>query len=307
MYDIAIVLINYNSSKYTINCIKSVIEHTSAVIKYQIIITDNCSEKEDYETLKKECEILNKDNLVLVRSKINTGFGAGNMTGIQHANAKYIAFLNNDTLFKNDCLAILKTAMEQNPEIGIAGAQAYNRNNDFMVSLDHYASPAREILGRSVLEAINKKRYPKRKKRYNTPVKVNFIPGSFMFVRATDFNNVGGFDTNIFLYYEETDLCKRLAANNKYAYLIPDAEFWHYHGASTERSLAIKKELKISLLYIMRKHYGLAGYSIVLFYLTIKYFFSSIIKPKYWTLFFLLLQGAPISASLKQKQKISFE
>ena len=63
-----------------------------------------------------------------------------------------------------------------------------------------------------------------------------------MFVNARDFNDVGGFDTNIFLYYEETDLCIRLSKKGKYAYLIPDAEFIHYHGASTEqRSLTIKK------------------------------------------------------------------
>ncbi|OIQ17272.1 MAG: glycosyl transferase family 2 [Flavobacterium sp. MedPE-SWcel] len=307
MYDIAVILINYNSSKYTINCIKSVIEHTSTALNYQIIITDNCSQKEDYNILKKECDTLNLKNLTLVRNTINTGFGGGNMIGIQHSNAKYYAFLNNDTLLKNDCLSILKSAIEKNPEIGIAGAQAYNREDNFMVSLDHYASPAREIFGRSFLEKINTKRYPKRKRTYNEPVKVNFIPGSFMFVKAEDFNKVGGFDTNIFLYYEETDLCKRLNHYNKYAYLIPDAEFLHYHGASTERSITIKKELKISLLYIMRKHYGLAGYSVVLFYLIIKYFFSSIVKPKNWSLFFLILKGGSLTASLKQQQKISSE
>ncbi|QYJ67454.1 glycosyltransferase family 2 protein [Flavobacterium litorale] len=307
MFDIAVILINYNSSKYTLNCIKSVIAKTATNINYQIIIIDNCSKKDDFDVLEQECTALGLEHLILVRSKINTGFGAGNMMGVHYANAKYYAFLNNDTLFKNDCFTILKDAIEQNSEIGIAGAQAYNRNDNFMVSLDHYASPLREIIGRGFLEKINSKKYPKRKKRYNKPVKVNFIPGSFMFIKAANFDEVGGFDSNIFLYYEETDLCKRLAANKKFAYLIPRAEFLHYHGASTERSIAIKKELKISLLYVIRKHYGLAGFSVVWLYLTIKYFFSSIVKPRHWSLFFLLLKGAHISNSLKQQQKINTE
>jgi GT2 family glycosyltransferase len=306
MFDIAVILINYNSSEHTINCIRSIIEKTSTNLNYQIIITDNCSEKEDYLKLKSFCDELNFPNLELHRSRINTGFGGGNMFGLQFANAKYLAFINNDTLLKNDCLLILKNTLDKNKNIGIAGAQAYKENGDFMISLDHFASPAREILGRNFLEIINPKKYPKRKKKYTNPIPVNFVPGSFMFVNAMDFNDVGGFDTNIFLYYEETDLCIRLSKKGKYAYLIPDAEFIHYHGASTEqRSLTIKKELKISLLYIIRKHYGFFGHKIVLLFLIIKYFFSSILKPKNWSLFFLILSGASLSKSLKTKQKIA--
>ena len=304
MFDIAVILINYNSTEHTINCVNSIIEKTARTINYQIIITDNCSEKEDYLKLKSFCDELNFPNLELHRNKINSGFGAGNMFGIQFANAQYLAFINNDTLFLNDCLSILKNSLYTNQNIGIAGAQAYKENGDFMISLDHFASPTREILGRNFLETINPKKYPKRKKVYTNPQPVNFVPGSFMFVRSDDFYETGGFDTNIFLYYEETDLCIRLAKKSKFAYLIPAAKFIHYHGASTEqRSLTIKKELKISLLYIIRKHYGFFGHKIVLLFLTIKYFFSSIFKPKNWSLFFLILSGASLSKSLKTKQK----
>jgi hypothetical protein len=303
-FEIAVILINYNSSEHSINCIRSIIEKTSKNLNYQIIITDNCSEKEDYLKLKSFCGEINLPNIELHRSHINSGFGGGNMFGVQFADAKYLAFVNNDTLLKNDCLSILKKALENNPEIGIAGAQAYKENGDFMISLDHFASPTREIIGRSFLETINSKKYPKRKNKYIDPLQVNFVPGSFMFVRATDFYEVGGFDTNIFLYYEETDLCLRLAKKSKFAFLIPEAEFIHFHGVSTGKSLAIKKELKISLLYIMRKHYGFIGHKIVLYFLILKYFFSSIFKPKNWSLFYLILTGAPLSKSLKTKQII---
>jgi GT2 family glycosyltransferase len=304
MFDIAVILINYNSSEHSINCIRSIIEKTSKILNYQIIITDNCSEKEDYFKLKSFCDEINIANLELHRSHINSGFGGGNMFGVQFATAKYLAFINNDTLLKNDCLTILKNALEANSNIGIAGAQAYKENGDFMISLDHFASPTREIIGRFFLQTINPKKYPNRKKKYTNPLQINFVPGSFMFIRANDFYEVGGFDTNIFLYYEETDLCIRLAKKSKFAYLIPEAEFIHFHGASTGKSLAIKKELKISLLYIMRKHYGYFGHKIVMAFLIVKYFFSSILKPKNWSLFFLILTSAPLSKSLKTKQKI---
>lgn len=304
MFDIAVILINYNSSKHTINCIQSIIENTSEKLNYQIIITDNCSQKEDYYALKSFCETTSFPHLELHRSKFNTGFGGGNMNGVQYTNSNYYAFINNDTLFLNDCLSILKNELDNNQNIGMAGGQAFKENGDFMTSFDHFTSPVKEIVGRSFLEFINPERYPKRKKMYSSPIKVNLVPGSFMFVRAKDFNEIGGFDNNIFLYYEETDLCQRLANQSKYSYLIPEAKFIHLHGASTERSLAIKKELKISLLYVIRKHYGFFGHKIVLIHQIVKYFFSSIFKPKNWPLFLLLINEAPISKSLKLKQQI---
>lgn len=304
MFDIAVIIINYNTAQYTVNCIQSVLEKTGTALNYQIIVVDNASKYDDYLIVKQGAEAITTVPITLIRSRINTGFGGGNMAGVLEANAKYLVFLNNDTLLRNDCLSILKNALDTNPEIGIAGPQSFKEDGSCMVSLDHFASPARELLGRSILEKLNPKRYPKRKKLYTEPVKMDYVPGSFMFLRATDFHAVGGFDNNIFLYYEETDLCLRLKKLGKQAWLIPQAEFVHFHGGSTGRSLAIKKELKISVLYVMRKHYGVFGYLSVYMYLLIKYIFSALVKPKYLPLLGLLLRGAPLTESLKQKQLI---
>ena len=106
MFDVAVILINYNSSEHTINCIKSIYQKTSKGITFQVIITDNCSVIADYNLLKEFCENSELENLELHRNTINSGFGGGNMYGFQFANANYLAFLNNDTLYINDCLSI---------------------------------------------------------------------------------------------------------------------------------------------------------------------------------------------------------
>lgn len=304
MFDIAAIIINYNSSDYTINCINSIIEKTGKNINYQIIVIDNASERDDFLKLSEQIKSISFINLQLVRSKINTGFGGGNMHGVQFSNAKYYAFINNDSIFMNDCLGIIFNHMENNNEYGICGPMCYKEDGKLLPTLDHFASPIKELFGRSILEKINPDKYPNRKTEYTKPQKGQFVSGSFMMVRANNFNKVGGFDTNIFLYYEETDLCKRLQKINKFAYLIPEAKFIHYHGASTPKSIAIKTELKISLLYIIRKHYGYLWHKFFLLFLSIRYFFSSIFKSKYWPLFFVLISGAHLSSSLKQKQEI---
>lgn len=304
MFDIAAIIINYNSGKLTYECINSIVDKTPSSLHYQIIVVDNCSEKEDYLALKTFCDSHPFPHLQLVRSKINTGFGGGNMAGYQLANARYVAFINNDTLFLNDCLSILKSAIEKDSSIAVVGGQSFKETGERMVAFDHFASIAKELFGRDFLEKIQPKKYPKRKLQYDQPVKVNYVQGSFMLVRSSDFDAVGGFDTNIFLYYEETDLCLRLLKKGKSAYLIPAAEYIHYHGASTPQSVMIKTELKISLLYIIRKHYGYLSFWFLLNYLRINYLFSTLFKPKYGYLLKVLLAGAPLSKSLKVKQLI---
>lgn len=305
MFDVSVIIINFNSETYTINCIKSLIEHTSPNLQCQYVIVDNGSKKESYLALKKHIESLhNIRSIELIRSNINKGFGGGNMVGVQKSTGKYLAFINNDTVLENDCLTILKRFMDKQSNVGVCVPQAFAKNKEILPSIDHFTSLGKVFFGRKFLETLNQKKYPKRHKLYTRPKQGQFVTGSFMFFKSEDFNQIGGFDTNIFLYFEETDICKRLLKTGKLSFLVPEAKFIHYHGVSTKKSNDIKIEAKISLLYVIRKHYGIVHFYILLLFLQIKYFFGSILKPKHWSLFYILLLQAPLSKSLKHKQKI---
>lgn len=298
---LSIILINYNSSAYTVNCVRSIREKVNPALEYEIIVVDNNSAPEDVTALTAALE---KDRGVLLfKSHFNAGFGGGNMMGVQLARGEFLAFVNNDSLLRNDCFSIIIDAMRENPEFGICGPKAFKEDGTLLPTLDHFTSLAKTFLGRSVLEKLNPKKYPNRKKNYEKPQRAQFVAGSFMVVRAADFLAAGGFDTNIFLYHEETDLCRRLAKVGKYAYLVPEAEFVHYHGGSTPRSVAIKTELKLSQLYVIRKHEGFWAYQIVLNYFRIRYAFVSLFRAKYRSLFGVLLRGAHLSESLRVKGK----
>jgi GT2 family glycosyltransferase len=304
-YDIAVIMINYNANQYTKQCIESVIAKTDSALHYQIVVVDNASEKTDYLSLFQYIQEKKFSHVQLIRSTTNLGFGGGNMLGVHYSNAEYYAFVNNDSILLNDCLSIILKTMKSDSKYGICGPFAYTENGEMLPTLDHFASPAKEFFGRKLLEKINPNYYPNRTLKYTQPQKGQFIAGSFMVVKATDFNAVGGFDTNIFLYFEETDLCKRLLKIDKAAYLIPDAEFIHYHGASTPQNMIIKTELKISFLYVIQKHYGWFWHQVLLNKMRLQYALKSIFKPKYWYLCKVVWAGAPLSKSLKLKQKIT--
>lgn len=306
MIDVSCIIINYNTSQLTKDAIQSVIDLTGAGLSYEVVVVDNASRYEDYLSLKEYVDQA-PDFVSIYRSRVNTGFGAGNMLGVQFAKpSKYYAFINNDILLiQENTLVDLFDFMENDSSIGICSPQMLDENKSFRGTIDHFATPIRQLLKRGFLEKINPVKYPDRKKTYLEPVKANYVQGSFMFTRAASFNEVGGFDTNIFLYYEESDLSMRILKRfNQVCYLYPQQSYIHYKGGSTEKSILIKIEQKISLLYLIHKHHGLIVHRFLLGFYILKYFFSSLLKPKNWKLFKVLSKGAPLSLSLKHKQTI---
>ena len=154
----------------------------------------------------------------------------------------------------NDGLSILFKYMEAHPEVGVTTAQNYDEHNNHIISFDHDKGIRKLLLGRSFLEKNWSRQFPKRKKEYTEPVTVNFVNGAFMFFRREAFEQVGGFDTNIFLYFEEMDICFRLCKEGYTSVLVPEAKILHYQGVSTGVSKAISKEGMISHLYVIKKN-----------------------------------------------------
>ena len=305
--DLSIVIINYNSFEFTQKCIQSVLENTTSIISYEIIIVDNASKKDDYIALKNYISDLKYSNVRLYRSRINTGFGGGNMYAVQFANSNYYLFLNNDTLLINDPIKICFDFMEKTEDAALCGPQIFNEQQIKEVSFDHFTSLGREIFGKKMLEFVFPGTKPNRRKQYTKPLSVDYVNGSFMFFRARDFDSVGGFDTNIFLYFEESDICYRLKKKNKKTYFIPSASYLHYQGISidnTSWNIKTKIELKTSMFYVIRKNYGYLHYQILRLFFIFRYGLVSIIKPRYFKLFHRILIGLPLGKSLKHEQRI---
>ncbi len=303
MYDVAVIIINYNSTDYTLKCMASVADKTDITISYQVIVVDNNSNISEYKKLKENFpNSTEKSNISLHRSNINTGFGGGNMYGAQFAKANYLLFLNNDTMLLNDGLSLSKDFMNNHLKVGVCTAQNYDEYNNLVPSFDHNKGLRRLLFGRSFLESNIPKKYPKRKKEYTHPLEVNWVNGAFLFFSKEAFEAVGGFDTNIFLYYEEMDICRRLLDKGYKTMLVPVAKILHYQGVSIGKSRALNKEGYISYLYVIRKNYGFGKYLLIKWYLLLALLF----KPKKWYLLPIIFKSNALVESLKQQQKIVF-
>lgn len=300
-FDVSVILINYNSSEYTISCVQSIIKNTDNSLNYNIIIVDNSSEIDEYEKL----DVLRcVSNVKIVRSDLNLGFSAGNMYGVSFTKAKYYFFLNNDCTLLNDCIDILFKFSEKYKNIGMCSPQLYSESDKPEPSFDHFPVLITKFFGTGILKLLKGKKYKARKALYNNPIKVDVISGSQMFVRKEAFNKIGGFDTNFFLYCEEEDLAIRMHNNNYDVYLLPDAKNLHYGGASSPASYDIRKEFYISFLYFYRKHYGFIKAEILKLLLFIRIIRKSLSRKDNLKLSFFVLSGAHMKYSLRHSQKI---
>ena len=304
-YDVAIILINYNSSKYTLGCVASILEQTVGELSYSIVIIDNASDADDYKNLVENLSsCTDRLPIHLFRSRINTGFATGNMLGVQFISAKYYFFLNNDCRLQNDCLDILYQFCERNTDTALCSPQLYTESGDHQPCFDYFPAILTKILGLGILRLSYGSRYIKRKAIYTEPVQVDVVSGSQMFVRASTFDEIGGFDTTFFLYCEEEDIALRLAQKGHKAYLVPAARNTHIGGGSTVASFDIRKEFYISFLYFYRKHYGFLRPQLLKLILTLRLLRKSIFKPDDFRLALFVASGAHLKHSLKHKQKI---
>jgi len=303
---LTLVTVHYNTAEITIQCLESLQSNLPTELDYALVAVDNASDPEELQALEAYIEQSGNPRLVLKKSRVNTGFGWGNMMGIQEFPARYYLFINNDTLVDKDVFSPCIRFMEEHPDAGMCGIQILNPKGVPEVSFDHFASPWREILGRGLLERIQSDR-PRRRSKYSKPLPVDYVNGSFMFVRSEDFDRLGGFDPHLFLYYEETDLCLRLLGMGRRTYFLPQLSYTHIQNASVRKTAqgAVKKiELMRSFLYITRKHYGLTARILMHAGFLLRYGLQSIVKPRYFPLFLYLLRGAPMSETLRLRQPI---
>ena len=300
-YKISVIIVNYNTSQLIYECIQSIFKYENKA-NVEIVVVDNASQKNDYDNLV--TMFLNNGNVKIIRSRINLGFGGGNMLGMQYATGTYYAFINSDVLFVEPVFEKIKLFADNTNDFGVAGVQILDAENKKSISYRYFEGARYKLLGRKFLEFTKKEKLSS-KENTNQPFSVDFVIGSFMFFKKDVFNAIGGFDTNIFLYYEETDICYRLKKIGFKTYFLPKLKYIHLEGKSSNRNLDLKFEHWISYFYVTRKNFGLLKYLIIKYYILITYLFKAPFKYKNYYMFKKMLKAnESLSLSLKHKQKI---
>ena len=298
---VSIITINYNSSAYTIKLIESILKNISNTILYEIIVTDNASEKDDYDYLISN--IPSDTRIKIFRSNINTGFSGGNMDGYNRSSGEYLLFINNDCECQNDVLQPLLKFIQNNDKAGLLTGKVIGLDGKYTGTHKLFPCLTRSLLGNEFARWISKNKFISPKQEITKPTKVQVVTGAFMFFKRSLFEKINGFDTQFFLDCEEEDISKRVWDYGKEVYMLPEPEIIHEHGGSKkDNAHGLRNEFYISYKKLMFKHYN-KPYSLIMLLLPslkiFKYFISG--KCKYDTLK-LALKGFPEESSLRYKQ-----
>jgi len=228
--DISIIIVNYKSKGHTLNCIKSIRESDFGNLKYEVIVVDNNS----HDSIGK---ILNWQypDIIFIQARENKGLGVGNNIGIKKAQGRYIIVMNPDTIALGDVFKRLYEYMESNLDVGLISPQQLNPDKTIQSSCFRFPKISTLIYRRTFLgnfkfarKSIDK--YLMKDFDHKKEKEVDWILGSFMFMRAKVLKDFKGFDERFFLYFEDTDLCRRFWKKNWKVVYYPMAKIIHNHA-----------------------------------------------------------------------------
>jgi GT2 family glycosyltransferase len=231
MKKISIIIVTYNSIALIKDCIDSILHYNDIPDeKLEVIIVDNSDEKTSvqlFDYVKKEYG----ERVVLIKNKLNLGYGQGNNVGINAATGELICVMNPDVRFLEPLLLEVQNNFELDSNLCLLGFKQMGGGN-----ISFYMKPECNfgVFTSLIIKAAN---------RFNLFFKNQFhLSGAFMFLDKNKFREVGQFDENFFLYYEEADIAAKIQKggydikykkDKKYLHLVDDRGFTNQFSLNT--------------------------------------------------------------------------
>jgi N-acetylglucosaminyl-diphospho-decaprenol L-rhamnosyltransferase len=204
-------------------------------------------------------------SVTLVRSPGNVGYGRAVNLGAQQAgpDEQWLLVCNPDTLATPDTLARLLEAAHRAPRAGALGPRVLDPDGSVYPSARALPS-IRTGIGHALLSGVWPsnpwtRRYQQRDvSASETAAEVGWLSGAFLLLRREAFEEIGGFDDDFFMYFEDVDLGRRLAEAGWSNLFVPDAVVTHVGGESTARAAdaMVTAHHRSAHLYIAKTHPG---------------------------------------------------
>lgn len=258
---VAIIILNWNGWKDTIECLESLYEIDYP--RYCVIIVDNHSKDKSIIKIKKYCKkrgikvfeytkseieqnniLYNNNNLlrifdqslILIKNERNYGFAEGNNIGIRFAlkflNPEYILLLNNDTIVDKNFLKELIKIAERDKNIGIVAPKQFSYWNPEEVELR-----AHEIdFIKLIKETLFIWREKRKEKDRESDREVDWVQASCLLIKKEVIQKIGLLDPQYFISWEDLDWC---ITARKAGYKIihsSKSKFWHKISKSVKKS-----------------------------------------------------------------------
>jgi O-antigen biosynthesis protein len=232
---VSIIIPVYNNFIYTFNCLKSLQNHLSNSISFEVIVVDDNSSDETQEYLSYS------SNIQLIVNEENLGFIRSCNRGAASAKGELLCFLNNDTQVLPGWLENLVDVITTDNEVGAVGSK--------LIYADGRLQEAGGIIWQDASGWNYGRLQHPDQPEYNYLREVDYCSGASLLVKTEIFNKLGGFSQEFIpAYYEDTDLCFAIRRLGYKVIYQPKSQLIHYEGVSSGTSLesGIKSYQKVN-------------------------------------------------------------
>ena len=245
MKKLSVIIVSYNGSDILYDCLKSIEKYNDLGEELEVIVSDNSPDTKVVEMVRK-----NFPTVIAVHNEKNGGFGYGNNRGAEISEVQFLLFLNPDTILIEPIFKYCVEKFETNDKLALCGIKQIT--DEYSSNYSFYLLDAIGIVGNII------QRYYLKKELYIDGKM--FIPGSDMFIRRDVFFAIGQFDENIFMFYEESDIVRRIklydsALKTEY---YPENRIIHLVGGTRKRKvsadLKTTQQVLTSLRYYCEKY-----------------------------------------------------
>lgn len=242
----SIIIVTFNSEEYIEKCIDSII-YNKPSNSYEIIVFDNNSSD---NTVSKIIGMNNK-NIRLLRNRTNIGFSKACNLSVNECNGEYIAFCNPDVVVKGRVFDKASEILPKNSEIACYAPTFVNSTGKKVCSTYNFPDHHNYSLFKSIIE---KTLYPSTAFKLYSKFdfgRIDWVSGAFFIIPKKIFLEIGKFDENFFLNYEEIDLFWKLKKVGLSIYYDKDINIIHFEG----RSKITLSSLKLLATRIKSEYY----------------------------------------------------
>ncbi|HVO28507.1 MAG TPA: glycosyltransferase family 2 protein [Candidatus Paceibacterota bacterium] len=219
---IVVQIVSYKTKRHLSDCVDSVMAGMKdSGITFKVLVLENGS-GEDIADLEARYE---NEPVAFYRSGKNLGFGAGHNLLAKKESGEYLFALNPDTVVSKNAIKTLYDFMEAHPEAGLCGPRVEEPIGFWWHKRTFW--PKRFTLKSFFEKFLGATIWPN-----TTALEFNPIAGSALFFRRRAFDEIGGFDENLFLYFEEGDVCNSLKTKQWKIFFVYNAVITHFYYRS---------------------------------------------------------------------------
>lgn len=236
------IILNYRTPEMTLRAAEAALTEMQD-LPGEVLVIDNGSADGSWEAL--QAGVVQRGwqtnkKIRLLQSMVNGGFGAGMnigfATGLSDGTTPdYYYLLNSDAFVQGETIGTLRDFLADHPGAGLAGSYVYGTDGSPHRTAFRFPSIAGEfemaartgVFTRLLAPWVVAMEMPQ------AQTQVDWTAGASLMIRRPVIEEIGGFDETFFLYFEETDLCRRAARTGWRTHYVPDSKIEHLGSAST--------------------------------------------------------------------------